>query len=384
MPFFSPWTTGPERNEMHFYRTLLVAGILGVLAACSPSPGPKLDSAPALHPKNANGTLPRPISIGTSSPRSAKYFYDRAIPLGAYEHALVYPTVGKIETGDLSGYAQQTDIILALKFFPIKGCGAGPKGEMPSDKIKCPGVLKEILNGRFDSDLTEIANMIVKDGRGVTIRHMYEGNGNYYPWQAYYKGNDPNDFVPAWLHVRSVLIQTAGDLVAFDFSVNRRSASGVLATDFDRLYPGNPNVDRVTIDSYNRCGTAKNYQTPQPFADGFGPAYDAVVAVIDPNIPIGVGETNTSALTEPPQCAIDRIAWFADMFHEVEDRFIRVDQITIFLESVKIGGASNDVPIDWNLYGDDAHAFCEVSNAFRGELNATYKDPNKHILVSCG
>ncbi len=383
MPLFSSRALCPERNEMHLTRKLLFVGIFGILTACLPSLGSKLDSVPALHPKNVGATVPRPISIGTSSPRDAEYFYKRALPLGAYEHALLYPTVGKIETGDFTAYPRQTNIILALKFFPMKGCGAGPHGEMPVDKIKCPGVLKEILGGRFDADLSAIGKMIVDDGRGVTIRHMYEANGNGYPWQAYYPGNNPKDYTAAWLHVANILKVAAGDLAAFDFSVNRYGPKGAIEKDFAELYPGNAIVDRVTIDAYNRCGTAERYVTAPSFETQFGAAYEAVAASIDPRIPIGVGETNTSALTDPPKCAIDRIEWFRGMFRDIEERFPRVDQLTIFLEKVKIGGASNDVPIDWGIYGDRVAGFCKINNEFRAELNATYKDPNKNILVKC-
>lgn len=371
---------------IHIRRLLFALAILltgGVQAETVPQ---GLLTLPALHPKDANGTVPRPIMIGTSAPRDAAHFYARAIPLGAAEVALIYPTVGKPETLAFPDYQPETRIILALKFFPKPGCGAGPNGIPPKYSKGCPGVLEEILTGRFDPDLDEIGKRIVKDGRGVTIRHLYEGNGEKYPWQAYYPANRASDFVPAWRHVADVLRTSAGNLVAFEFNMNRTSRGKPLATDFRDLYPGNDYVDRVSIDSYNRCGSSPNYPKWKSFAEEFRPPYQAVLAVIgDTSIPIGIGETGTSPITDPPveACLIDRIDWYAKLFEAVEDEFTRVDEIILFLERVKKGAASNAVAMDWGIPDPaQVRAFCMAANAFRHELNATYRDLSAVLVPS--
>lgn len=351
---------------------------LVLLAACKddyPSPGPRLVTAPALRPKSANGTVPRTISLGSSSASLPDAFYRRAVPLGLAEHALIYPTVGQIDALPHKDFEPQTDIILALKFFPKKGCGAGPDKIPPPRTKECPGVLREIIDGRFDFDLFTLAQMILEDGRGVTIRPLYEVNGDWYPWQAYYPANDAADVIPAFQQIVSILRNVARDLVAFEFGVNWEGAHRKsLASNFALLYPGNDYVDRVVITGYNRCGSAPHFDRVRPFVEFFRPAYQAVVANIDERIPIGVGETNTSSLTTPPACIIDRIAWFEDMFQALEEEFLRVDRVTVFLENVAAGKVGNDVPIDWGI--NDPHEvrrFREVADRFRQELNATYK-----------
>jgi Glycosyl hydrolase family 26 len=286
------------------------------------------------------------VSIGVAAPDGYRTFATRTKTFHL-DHALVYYDIRTDGYDSVRTYLNQgVGIILALKF-----------SHTESSK---KGVLAQILAGTYDAKLTALARNIRTDGRPISIRPLYEANGDWYPWQAYYVGNHPRDVVPAWKHIVS-LFRNKQAPVRFDFNANRKSAGTRGLSDLVDLYPGDAFVDSVSVSTYNRCGTSKAHTTWHSFSDEFKPAYDALVKMTAR--PIGVAETSSTAL-----CGGDKPGWFTQLFHDIATGYPRVENITFYLDQRDSGVASNDVPLHWQLETD------AEKNAFRAgitELRAT-------------
>jgi hypothetical protein len=201
------------------------------------------------------------------------------------------------------------------------------------------GNLADILDGRFDEHLHRLADEVEADGRPITLRPLYEGNGDWFPWGAYTEPNDPGDYILAWQHIAEIFADAP---VSLDWNMNRRSAGDEKTDDFRDFYPGDDIVDVASISSYNRCGSNSSYTEWRAFSDDFGPAYREITSFVPADTLIAVAETSTTSL-----CDGDKAIWFSELFDNLILDYPRVSRVTFFFETVQPGEASNDVMINW-------------------------------------
>jgi hypothetical protein len=201
------------------------------------------------------------------------------------------------------------------------------------------GNLADILDGRFDEHLHRLADEVEADGRPITLRPLYEGNGDWFPWGAYTEPNDPGDYILAWQHIAEIFADAP---VSLDWNMNRRSAGDEKTDDFRDFYPGDDIVDVASISSYNRCGSNSSYTEWRAFSDDFGPAYREIASFVPADTLIAVAETSTTSL-----CDGDKAIWFSELFDNLILDYPRVSRVTFFFETVQPGEASNDVMINW-------------------------------------
>lgn len=282
----------------------------------------------------------RPVSFGMSTSEGPEKFLQEAIQTGANDHLIVYWTLGSKGEHPYQRYQGKTNIVLGLKFPSYTG-----------------DLLAAIERGDFDAQLHELGRLIKQDGRLITVRPLYEGNGNWYHWQAFYKTNSPEHFIPAFRRIVDVLRSEARELVRFDLNYNRRSANGKI-DNFVEIFPGDDYVDQLTISSYNRCGTSKTHTQLKSFAEEFRPAYQELARLS--KRPVGVAEVGTTEA-----CGNDRVAWYADMLTSIRKEFTRVEHVTFFFEVIPAGLASNDKEIHWRLYDREKPAFRALLEQFR-------------------
>jgi len=201
------------------------------------------------------------------------------------------------------------------------------------------GNLAEILDGHFDEHLQRLADEIEADGRPITLRPLYEGNGDWFPWGAYTVPNAPGDYARAWWHIAEIFEDAP---VSLDWNMNRRSGGDAETEDFQDFYPGDDVVDIASISSYNRCGSNSVYTEWREFSEEFTPAYEEIVSIVSEDTPIAVAETSTTSL-----CGGDKAMWFSNLFDNIIDDYQRVRRVTFFFETIHPGEASNDVLINW-------------------------------------
>lgn len=284
----------------------------------------------------------REVSLGLSAAQGVAHYEKQSAELGGMDHAAVYWTLGSFATHPYNRFNGDYDILLILKIPKVEG-----------------SLLEAILNGQYDDDLTKLGQLIKQDGNPITIRPLYEGNGDWYAWHAYKKPNKPEDYAPAFRHIVTLIREQAGDLVRFDQNYNRKSANGK-TEDFAELYAGDDYVDQVTISSYNRCGTSPSHTKAKSFAEEFRPAYEKLTTITTK--PIGVAETATT-----DKCGVDRVEWYKDMLDSIRNEFTRVEHVTFFFESIAPGLASNTKQINWQLYEKEKPGFKQLIEAFRAD-----------------
>lgn len=317
------------------------------------------------------------VSIGAAATDGSSAFHSLGRQLGGLDHALVYYNPFNEDNRkkpydwvSRSYLDKNVDVILALVLREDKK-GAPSKGN-----------LSKIKNGVYDTVLRELAKAIARDGRTIVLRPLYEFNGNWYPWQAYFKGNDADDFAPAWKRIVSIF-RDAGAPVLFDLNYNRNSAGSRGTEDFATLYPGDEYVDVVSISSYNRCGSSKQHKEWKSFSEEFRPAYERIAEIS--SRPIAVAETSTTSM-----CGGDKAAWISELFEDLAREYPRVVNVTFYLDTKRAGTASNAVDLHWELETD-----AQVS-AFRGAKQKLYDTrgkcdkgsvvgvPNPHVTSDAG
>ncbi len=204
-----------------------------------------------------------------------------------------------------------------------------------------PGLLLRVIRGDFDEDLQAFIDAVVDDGRPVVIRPFHEANGGWYPWSMYATGNSPEQLVLATQHVVRMFERSGADNVSFEMNLNRRGGDGVLEAWYRYIPFLNELVDAYSISTYNRCGTAPQYDVERSFSEEFAPVYQRLSELTE--LPINIAEVSTSG-----ECA-PRLPWFEEMLADIDTRFPRVEAITFFFGEVPVGKASNDVPIQWGF-----------------------------------
>ncbi len=270
------------------------------------------------------------VSAGIASPNGIGEFKTRH-DIFAFNHALLYFDIGTSSYRSVQEYLDRgVGVILALKL------------KAPADGKT--SILAAIRAGTYDGAFAALATNIREDGRPITLRPLFESNGDWYPWQAYYAGNRVEDLVPAWKHIVT-LFRKKQVPVRFDFNVNRSSARGKGNSDFKTLFPGDDVVDTVSVSSYNRCGSNASHLTWHSFSEEFRPAYTVITSFSQR--PIAVAETSSTS-----QCGGDKAAWFTQLFEDVATSYPRLENITFYLNTREAGLASNDAPLHWELEND--------------------------------
>ncbi len=203
---------------------------------------------------------------------------------------------------------------------------------------------EQILQGAVDRDLRALAQAAVRYQFTGRIVLFHEGNGDWYPWGAYARGNTPESYRRAFAHVAE-LFREEGAQVTFEMNFNRRSAGTRGVSDFAMVYPGDEWVDVVGVSSYNRCGTNPQYRENRSFREEAEPAFRAIRAITER--PLAIAETATS-----PHCGVDVQDWYADLFTVVTE--YHVQDVTFFFLKKRSGEASLTVDTDWAPHHADA------------------------------
>ena len=108
--------------------------------------------------------------------------------------------------------------------------------------------LSRIINGTFDSYVTQFAAAIRDQRLPVAIRLAHEMNGTWYPWSETRSGNRPGEYVRAWRHVHDLFHTAGADNVIWIWSPN--ILRPVPNVSISALYPGDEYVDWAGMVGY--------------------------------------------------------------------------------------------------------------------------------------
>ncbi len=230
----------------------------------------------------------------------------------------------------------------------------------PHNPSKSPGNQPEyrltaITRGDHDPEIRQWAQQIKDFGHPVYFRPMCEMNSDYVAWGAYTNGNQPEEYIPAWRHVREIFREVGADNALFIWSPNRAGDETSAEEIFDLFYPGDAYVDYVGIDGYN---WGLMYDTPewtsrwQSFNEVFGPSYN--VAARRTNKPIFISETASTELGG------SKAAWIENAFTQIEASYPRIEALVWF---------NYNKETDWRIDNNDINLEAFRDYAFRAPLD---------------
>lgn len=158
--------------------------------------------------------------------------------------------------------------------------------------------LANIINGDYDTYITNWATAAKTWGHPFFLRLAHEMNGNWYPWCASVNGNTSAQYVQMWQHVHDIFISVGATNVTWVWCVNVIYSG---STPINQLYPGDNYVDWLALDGYNRLAN--------PWQD-----FSAIAAAtltqltnIAPGKPIMVAETGCNQTNNPTET---KAQWF--------------------------------------------------------------------------
>lgn len=135
--------------------------------------------------------------------------------------------------------------------------------------------LRAIVAGDHDAYIHRWARAAVTWDQTLYLRFAHEMNGNWYPWSVGVNGNSAADYVAAWQHVVEIFRAEGATRVRWVWCPNVAYTG---STPFADAYPGDPYVDWMALDGYNR-GTSQPGSTWRSLRDVFAPSHDALAAL---------------------------------------------------------------------------------------------------------
>jgi hypothetical protein len=188
--------------------------------------------------------------------------------------------------------------------------------------------LQRIVDGDWDTYITEYAQAVAKDGKPVVLRFAHEQNGNWYPWSAggnrsFERGatdepfhNTPALFKEAWKHVWTIFQETGANKQAIwtwtpvridDIKPNLtdKTKTSYGLTAIEDSYPGDAYVDWVGMSGYSYKGTEWSYATT------FAKTLDALKSLA-PTKRIFIAETGASENSGDQSNLYRKPLWIAD------------------------------------------------------------------------
>jgi mannan endo-1,4-beta-mannosidase len=111
--------------------------------------------------------------------------------------------------------------------------------------------LRNIINGSFDGYIRQFARDTKAWGHPFFLRFAHEMNDAWAPWSEQVNGNKPGQYIEAWRHVHDLFTNLQVTNVTWVWC----PGAGADLQTLRELYPGEPYVDWVGMDAYNRGGS---------------------------------------------------------------------------------------------------------------------------------
>ncbi|MGD0954710.1 MAG: glycosyl hydrolase [Methanotrichaceae archaeon] len=182
--------------------------------------------------------------------------------------------------------------------------------------------LRNIAEGKFDSDIRRWADQIRDFKHIVLFRPISEMNGDWDSWDGTVNGNVPADFIPAWRHLHDLFAEQGATNVKWVWSPSNDDTNKSAATTWSTYYPGDEYVDYIGIDGYN-WGTSQDWKSKwQTFEQVFAPSYDVFAS--KSTKPLMICEFSSA------EQGGSKAAWITNTFQVLQSRFPRLIAITWF------------------------------------------------------
>jgi Glycosyl hydrolase family 26 len=227
----------------------------------------------------------------------------------------------------------------------------------PSQGVNQPAYsLQQIINGRYDTYITQWAQTSKAWGHPYFLRFAHEMNGNWNPWSEQVNGNRAGQFVLAWRHVHALFTAQGVSNVTWVWSPNIDYAG---STPLQELYPGDASVDWVAMSGYN-WGPLSGHVW-QPFSSVFEQTYHDLLRITAR--PVMIAETAST------EVGGNKVSWILDAYGaQLPQHFPRIRAVVWFNENKET---------DWRIESSPA-----AQNAFAGAIQSSLYTSNQYASLA--
>lgn len=180
--------------------------------------------------------------------------------------------------------------------------------------------LSQILNGRYDTFITQWAQALASHNGPIFMRLAHEMNGNWYPWGHGVGGNTPEQYIAFWRHVHGIFQANGATNVKWVWAPNIDNSDPAL------FFPGDVYIDWVGLSLYNNA----DWGIWRSFAEWLGPTYNRVTSLTSKPLMIaevGSGEGKSTV-------GGDKGQWIRDMYETaIPHQFPRIMAVLWFNEN---------------------------------------------------
>jgi beta-mannanase len=113
------------------------------------------------------------------------------------------------------------------------------------------GTLEAIASGSHETYVREFLQAARDWGKPIFLRFAHEMNGNWYPWDGFHNGSDPEKYKKAWLYIYNVRKELGADNVSLVWCPNNTNQPNASWNTISAYYPGDEYVDWIGMDGYN-------------------------------------------------------------------------------------------------------------------------------------
>lgn len=175
----------------------------------------------------------------------------------------------------------------------------------------------DILSGKYDNFLRELANVIAARAYPVLMRPFNEMNGDWCAYSAFHYSKDTDLYIALYRYVYQIFDEEgAAPYCIWVWNPNEQSFPNFQWNNGDLYYPGGEYVDVIGLTGYN-TGTYYEGETWRSFTEIYDDLYTATAARYQK--PMMITEFATSSVGG------DKAAWLREMFANIH----RYDRIKV-------------------------------------------------------
>ncbi|MDG5815915.1 glycosyl hydrolase [Chitinispirillales bacterium ANBcel5] len=182
---------------------------------------------------------------------------------------------------------------------------------MPQREI---GLVRDIADGVYDAYIEQWAKGAVRWGKPFFLRFAHEMSNPQYPWSPDNK-NTEEDFIDAWIHVRSIFASVGATNAIWVWSPYKVGDI--------KYYPGDDYVDWVALDIFNYGDLIQGNQWARwlTFDQLLTPIY---LELEDIDKPFMIAEVGSVAMGG------SREVWYREMFEQITNKFKKIRAVIFF------------------------------------------------------
>ncbi|MFL5832644.1 MAG: glycosyl hydrolase [Solirubrobacterales bacterium] len=224
--------------------------------------------------------------------------------------------------------------------------GAIPLMDMDPDGV----TLKEIVEGKKDSDFITWAKAVKAWSYPLMFRWTWEMNGTWFQWGKEAAAN-PTLYKEAWWHLHDLVAEQGASNVTWVWCPNL-TFSG--STSLSSLYPGDSYVDWTCLDGYNFGTNPAQPDTWKSFSTLYTSSYNELLTLA-PSKPIMIGEIGSS------EYGGSKASWITDAIGtQIPKNFPKIRAVVWFNK----WDSGKDWPIETSASAESAFAGSIASNYY--------------------